>query len=93
MLQVYCVKDNKSGGFMTPVYNTNIHDAQRNFGMAASNPQSILYMYPSDFELWFLGTFNQDSGQFNMLEKPEFVCNAAQCQKPRMEEKNDSEKK
>nr|WAE43424.1 MAG: nonstructural protein [Microviridae sp.] len=93
MKQIYCVKDNKSGGYMTPVYNESLADAQRNFGIASSNPETMLYMYPADWELWYLGTFNQDSGQFNQLEKPEYVCNAAQCQKPQKPEvSNGSEK-
>ncbi len=78
MLNIYCIKDAKAG-FMTPFYLQNDDIAIRSFKKAANDVQSnAVNDFPEDKELWFLGTFDERTGNINGTE-PEFLVRAVDC--------------
>lgn len=67
--------DKKIGRY-GPVYNeTNLDTAKRQLSVLVNDATSkdMITLFPSDFELYQLGTFNQESGVIDY--KHEFVCN------------------
>ncbi len=66
---VYSVKDNASGTFLPPFTAYSDTVAKRDFKCqyddAVRNvPSSSLAMFPGDFDLYLLGTFDNESGKF-----------------------------
>jgi hypothetical protein len=61
-LHVFAVYDVKAGYYATPFMLRSQGEALRGFQNECNNPQSMLNSHPADFELFQLGTFDQDSG-------------------------------
>lgn len=62
-MELFVVKDEKAGVFMTPFFVAGIVQACRMVAQAATNPDTVLAKYPSDFSLWRLASFNQHTAQ------------------------------
>lgn len=78
MLKIYCIKDTKSG-YMNPFYLQNDEIAIRSFKKAANETQSnAVNDFPEDKELWYLGTFDSDTGKI-VGEEPKFLVKAIDC--------------
>lgn len=69
---LYAIKDVKVG-FLSPMIDTNNETAIRSFEYACKN-NDMMFFTPSDFELYYLGEFDSDSGLF-YCESPTFLCN------------------
>lgn len=67
MLRMYCVKDKLNRFFEPHVYD-NDDVAKRDFALAIQKGSSLLASCPSDFELYFVGSFDQEVGKFLPLE-------------------------
>nr|WAE43452.1 MAG: nonstructural protein [Microviridae sp.] len=76
MKRIYSIKDVKSGAYLTPMVCENHVDATRQFQRATNSDQSIIFEYPEDFELFYLGSFDIISGAITPLATPEFIINA-----------------
>lgn len=68
---VYSIRDRVTGLYSEPFYSVNKQSALRNFNYLMSNAK----MVSSDCELYSIGSFNNETGVFSALEKPEFICN------------------
>lgn len=73
ILNVYAILDDKSGLYSLPFYNQHDGIALRIFGDEVNNPQSNLNKHTGDFHLYKLGTFNDESGEFENSDKPKFL--------------------
>ena len=78
MLKIYCIKDVKSG-YMNPFYLQNDDIAIRSFKKAANETQqNAVNDFPEDKELWYLGTFDSDTGIITG-DMPKFLSRAIDC--------------
>lgn len=79
MLNINCIRDNKASTFLTPFCSTSTADAMRSLDQAVNDPKktSQLSMYPSDFDLYLLGKFDQEKGLIIPATTPEFVVGAS----------------
>lgn len=59
---IFCMKD-ELVGFMTPTLDQNEASALRNFRHAIASTDGVLHTHPDNFSLWFLGTFNNETGE------------------------------
>ena len=64
---LYAVRDAKTG-FLTPTADVNNATAMRNFAHAIMNHESLMYTHPTDYQLWYLGDFDTETG---ILIQPE----------------------
>lgn len=62
ILEVYSVFDSKAKAFMQPWYAANQFVALRHFVSAVNDPATVFYKHPSDFVLYRLGSFNDETG-------------------------------
>jgi len=76
MIRMYSVKDVKTGSFMNPFNGQDHVQAQRCLQVAVNDENVHLHHFPEDFELHFVGEFNQSTGKFTSPETPEFICQA-----------------
>lgn len=78
MLKIYAIKDTKTG-FMNPFYLQNDEVAIRSFKKAANEIQpNAVNDFPEDKELWYLGTYDSDTGVIKG-EVPKFLIKAVDC--------------
>lgn len=67
MLQMYSIYDKKSGIYERPFFVKHVAEATRAVQAALNAPenqQPWFAKYPADFSLFFVGTWNPDSGMY-----------------------------
>lgn len=73
--RIYAVHDSATKVFGLPFYAIRPEQAVRDFTYAANDPQTEIYRYANDYSLYFLGTFDDETGQI-IHSRPEHVVNA-----------------
>lgn len=65
-LTIVAVRDTRVEAFMQPNTMRHAGAAIRGFQDEANreDPQNMIYNHPEDFELWQLGTFDEETGMF-----------------------------
>jgi hypothetical protein len=63
--QIFSVFDSKSKVFSTPFFSHNINTALRDFAHASNDKSTDLYRYSTDYTLFHIGSFDEDSGIIN----------------------------
>ena len=63
MIKLYGIKDTLVGFCET---RPGVNDATsiRNFGLAVKNKETMIGMFPDNFELWKLGEINEKTGEY-----------------------------
>lgn len=79
---IMAVYDDKAEAFAQPYFVANLVVGQRAFVGAAQDKDSLLYRFPEDYRLYNLGTFDDVTGAFVSLERPELVMTASQAREP-----------
>lgn len=77
-LKVYSIRDAKGEIFHPPFYKKTHGEAERDFTTLVGDQNGMVSKYPEDFDLWYLGTFDDQTGKFNALETPQHVIKAIQ---------------
>lgn len=76
ILQVWCVRDKAVGAYMAPFYARSRGEALRSF-MDASADANRFAKHAPDYDLYYLGTFDDATGLFVQgADNPERVMNA-----------------
>jgi len=70
MSRMYCVRDRKAGLYWNPVVERDNVQAIRSFEMACQNPEHQFSKWPGDFELLYMGEFDQEKGTVALLHPP-----------------------
>ena len=68
---VYVIRD-AAVGFGSPFIDNNDACARRNFAYAVNNNGDMSFS-SKDFDLYRLGTFDSESGKFDLLPVPEMI--------------------
>lgn len=87
-MKICVIKDVKANLYLKPFATVNKIEAERSFRAAISdNRAGPLSDYPEDFNLYCLGSFDEDSGELK-VEKEELIVQGQQI-KNKKEKKND----
>lgn len=81
--RVYATRDSKTEFYYTPFYQNTEAEALRTFGSSTLNPESMLAKYPEDYDLFYLGTYDDQQGKFTLLDTPQHVVKAVNLIKPK----------
>lgn len=73
MLQCYSIRDTKVGTYMSPFFVPTETHAMRSIQIALQQSQSNLAQFPGDFDLFLLGTLNEESGEISPLMNPQHI--------------------
>nr|QJB19542.1 MAG: nonstructural protein [Microvirus sp.] len=65
------VKDVKAEAYLPPLYVRSKGEAIRSFSDEANNQDTMLGKHPSDYVLFYLGTFCELTGKFELADSPE----------------------
>lgn len=75
-LKLYAIRDSK-GGMYKPPFTQQAHgEAERSFKMMADNQESMVGRFPEDYDLYYLGKFDDQTGKFQTLDTPEHMMKA-----------------
>lgn len=72
--ELFSIFDIKAATFGGPFIAHNAALAMRNVSAAVRDGVSLLSKYPEDFQLFHLGSFDDEAGRFDSLVPPVFVC-------------------
>jgi len=66
-MEIYVIKDKVAGTYNTPFFQpTDVH-AVRAFRTEVNrkDEQNMIYLYPEEYSLHHIGTYNDDTGEIN----------------------------
>lgn len=77
---VFSVFDKKAGVYCTPFVSHSIATATRDFTQAVNDPNSQVHKFASDYELYQIGAWDEDTGRMDVCPSPDFVVNGSSLQ-------------
>lgn len=74
LYHVFSVRDRSADAYGRPFFHTSKGGAIRSFSdeINGSGPDNVLAKHPEDFDLFYLGTFSDDRGEF-VTVRPEQI--------------------
>lgn len=82
LLKIYSIRDAKAEIFNLPFFKNTHGEAERDFTNLVNNPESMVGKYPDDYDLYHLGSYDDQTGILKTLDTPQHVVKAVMCQKP-----------
>lgn len=78
ILNVYSIYDSAAATYGRPFFLPSAGIAMRQFSDEVNRPaeDNIFYKHPNDFFLYFLGKFNDETGEFDLISRPEQIARA-----------------
>lgn len=73
MKMIYAVRDRAIDAFGQPIFCLAEGQAVRSFIDEVNSSQSSMHAHPEDYDLYFLGQFDDSSGEL-VPDKPKMVC-------------------
>ena len=81
LLKAFSIRDQKAEIFHPPFYKQHHGEAERDFQTACRDSKSNLSQYPEDFDLYYLGDYDDHTGIFKSLDTPQHMLKAIACVK------------
>ena len=79
-LKIYSVRDSKGEIYNTPFFAKTHAEAERMFRGVANDTKSMIAQFPEDFDLYFVGEFDDSSGNLKKLDTPHHIAKAISFQ-------------
>ena len=76
ILKIFSIRDQKSEVFNTPFFQKTHGEAERNFRSLVDDEKSTIHNYPEDFDLYYLGMYDDNKGTFDCLDPPQHMLKA-----------------
>lgn len=82
-LIICLIRDSAADAYGRPMFMANKGSAIRSFSDEVNNPRegNELNKHPSDFELFYRGTYDDQDGSFLIVDPPESLIRATDCVK------------
>lgn len=77
MHRIFSIRDTKAEFYYTPFAQKTHGEAERSFSDLASNEKTSIGQHPEDFDLYYLGEFDDQTGKFQPTDSPQHVVKAA----------------
>lgn len=81
-LKMFSIRDQKAECFNTPFFQKTHGEAERNFLTLARDEKSSISKYPEDFDLYYLGEYDDNLGTTKSLDTPQHVAKAINAKTP-----------
>lgn len=75
-LKIFSIRDSKGEIYNQPFFQKTHGEAERNFRELVKDEKSMIHKYPDDFDLYYLGQFDDQSGVLETLDTPQHVTKA-----------------
>lgn len=77
--RIYSIRDQKSEIFNLPFHKKTHGEAERDFRSLVNDKNSMVHKYPEDFDLYYIGDYDDNTGRITPLDTPQHVIKAVQC--------------
>lgn len=81
-LEMFSVRDTKTGVFMNPFCCRTPGEAERSFKDTTNNPETMLCRYPEDYDLYAIGYWDDMTGKIENYDTPRHLVKAVQVKNP-----------
>nr|UXQ88105.1 MAG: nonstructural protein [Microvirus sp.] len=78
LVNIFTIFDEKARAYLPPFYQPEIAQAHRSFGDAVNDPETAFYKHPSDYTLFHIGSFDNETGKISYSEHSAVVANGAE---------------
>lgn len=75
--KIYSIRDSKAEYFTQPFFKKTHGEAERDFKMLASEPDSKICKFKEDYDLYYLGEYDENTGILTPLPLPEAMMKAS----------------
>lgn len=76
VLKAFSIRDQKGEIFHTPFFKHTIGEAERDFSSLVRDDKSQVSKFPEDFDLYHVGSYDDQTGVFQALDTPHHVTKA-----------------
>lgn len=76
LLKVYSIRDAKGEVYNTPFFQKTHGEAERSFKQVSNDEKTFIFQYPEDYDLYYLGQFDDQTGVFEPLATPQHMLKA-----------------
>jgi len=81
ILKMYSIRDSKAEVYNTPFYQRSHGEAERAFTQLVGDDKSTVSKFPEDYDLYYLGTWDDQTGKGEVLDTPQHVVKAINVKK------------
>lgn len=81
VLKMFSIRDTKAEIFNPPFYKNTHGEAERDFTSVVNDEKSMPFKYPEDYDLYYLGTYDDQTGKIESQPTPEHVLKAVQLKR------------
>lgn len=71
LIRLYSIYDRVARVYSDPFVSVNDATASRTFTLALSNHETLRFTCPEDYQLWYLGSMDNNSGEILSSDPPE----------------------
>lgn len=75
-LKMFSIRDSKAEIFHPPFFAKSHGEAERNFHQLTQDDKSTIAKYPEDFDLYYFGTYNDQTGKMTTSDSPTHIVKA-----------------
>lgn len=72
-LKVFSIRDAKAEVYNQPFFKKSHGEAERDFQELVKDEKSWISKYPEDFDLYFVGIYDDQTGLFKSLDTPQHL--------------------
>jgi len=83
VLKVFSIRDSKGEVFNTPFFQKTHGEAERSFRQLINDEKSMVFKYPDDFDLYYLGEYDDHTGKLKALDAPQHLHKAVLLKTPK----------
>jgi len=76
ILKVFSIRDAKAEIFNPPFFKKTHGEAERDFHQLCKDDKSMPAQYPEDYDLYYVGTYDDQTGLIQCLSTPQHVTKA-----------------
>lgn len=76
VLKAFTIRDAKGEVFHPPFFKRHHGEAERDFTALVRDPKSQMHQFPEDYDLYFVGEYDDQTGVFKSLETPQHMMKA-----------------
>lgn len=79
--KLFAIRDSKTEFFGPPWAKSTHGEAERDFTTLVNDPQSQIFNYPQDYDLYLLGEYDSNTGKITPEDTPKHCLKAVQIKK------------
>lgn len=77
--KIYSIRDQKAEYFTQPFFKKTHGEAERDFTMLVNDEKSQINKFPEDFDLYYIGDYDDQTGKMSPLDTPQHIVKAVQA--------------